>query len=267
LVFDRGVAPNTDSDSSCVVTDSGEVVCWSPHLSAAISEPTSTGGSLEVIGGDEMTAVVSDHTPPDGERVCAVVGGEGRVGMLTMRQCAARGWAPQTETGASTGALIYQVLVQPPECPHPFPALLYVQQCRNDDQLIYTGGWIIDDAALYERATTVLTLREPTVVVGIDPDDVDSDSDGDGILDTLERASRDNRGRVRYNARGAQIISGSVELLTEAGVLSRGTVDGDEYGFVTNIDLTAPVLHLANAGSASNEVKFKAGAELSGQVN
>ena len=267
LVFDRGVAPNTDSDSSCVVTDSGEVVCWSPYLSAAISEPTSTGGSLEVIGGDEMTAVVSDHTPPDGERVCAVVGGEGRVGMLTMRQCAARGWAPQTETGASTGALIYQVLVQPPECPHPFPALLYVQQCRNDDQLIYTGGWIIDDAAFYERATTVLTLREPTVVVGIDPDDVDSDSDGDGILDTLERASRDNRGRVRYNARGAQIISGSVELLTEAGVLSRGTVDEDEYGFVTNIDLTAPVLHLANAGSASNEVKFKAGAELSGQVN
>jgi hypothetical protein len=49
--------------------------------------------------------------------------------------------------------------------------------------------------------------------------------------------------------------------------LSRGTVDGDEYGFVTNIDMSAPVLHLTNAESASNEAKFKAGAELSGQVN
>ncbi|QKG94172.1 hypothetical protein HPS36_11685 [Halorubrum salinarum] len=158
-------------------------------------------------------------------------------------------------------------MVQPPECPHPFPALLYVQQYRNDDQLIYTGGWIIDDAALYERAVTVLTMREATAVVGIDLDDVDSDSDGDGILDALERASRGTPGALRYNARGAQIISGSVELLAEAGVLSRGTVDGDEYGFVTTIDMTAPILHLANAGSASNEVKFKAGAELSGQVN
>jgi hypothetical protein len=46
-----------------------------------------------------------------------------------------------------------------------------------------------------------------------------------------------------------------------------GQVTGDEYGFVTNIPVDAPVLHLVNAGSASNEVKFKAGAELSKGVN
>jgi len=43
-------------------------------------------------------------------------------------------------------------------------------------------------------------------------------------------------------------------------------VSGDEYGFVTNIDAAASLLHLVNAGGASNEVKFKAGAALSGQV-
>jgi hypothetical protein len=260
LVFDLGAAPDTDGDSGCEINDvTGELMCWSPHLSAAISEPTSTGGSLEVIRGDEMTAVVSDRTPPGLARVCERVGADG--------SCGEGVWTRPSLPSSGSGVSVFQVMVQPPECPHPFPALLYVQQCRNDDQLIYTGGWIIDDAALYERATTVLTMRAPAAVVGIDLDDVDSDSGGDGILDALERASRGNRGALRYNARGAQIISGSVELLAEAGVLSRGTVDGDEYGFVTNIDMTAPILHLANAGSASNEVKFKAGAELSGQVN
>ena len=264
LVFDFGAAPDADGGSPCAVTDDGQVVCWSPHLSAAISEPTSTGGSLEVIRGDEMTVLVSDKgtpTPPGLEKVCERIGADG--------SCGEGVWTRPSLPSSGSGVSVFQVMVQPPECPHPFPALLYVQQCRNDDQLIYTGGWIIDDAALYERATTVLTMTGPTEVVGIDPDHLDSDSDGDGILETIERASRRRRSRgfVRYNARGARIDSGSVESLIEAGVLSRGTVDGDEYGFVTNIDVTTPILHLTNAGSASNEVKFKAGAELSGQVN
>ena len=55
---------------------------------------------------------------------------------------------------------------------------------------------------------------------------------------------------------------------------SRG--DGDSCGetggaggevVVTHCPLDAPVLHLVNAESASNEVKFKAGAELSKSVN
>ena len=263
LVFDFGAAPDADGGSPCAVTDDGQVVCWSPHLSAAISESTSTGGSLEVLRGDEMTVLVSDRTAPsDSEQVCTSVQWP-----FTLERCDSGAWTRPSPPSSGSGVSVFQVLVQPPECPHPFPALLYVQQCRNDDQLIYTGGWIIDDAALYERATTVLTMTGPTEVVGIDPDNLDSDSDGDGILDTLERAARRTRGRVRYNARGARIDSGSVESLIEAGVLSRGTVDGDEYGFVTNIDVTTPILHLTNAESASNEVKFKAGAELSGQVN
>jgi hypothetical protein len=36
---------------------------------------------------------------------------------------------------------------------------------------------------------------------------------------------------------------------------------------VTHLALDAFVLHLVNAGDASNEVKFKAGAELSTSVN
>lgn len=259
LVFDLGAAPDADGDSGCVVHD-GEVVCWSPHLSAAISDPVSTGGSLEVIREGAETVVVSDHrTPPGLARVCERAGADG--------SCGEGVWTRPSLPSSGSGVSVFQVMVQPPECPHPFPALLYVQQCRNDDQLIYTGGWIIDDAALYERATTVLTMREATAVVGIDLDDMDSDSDGDGFGDVVEAEMRRSRAYVRYNARGASPTGGTVGELVEVGVLSRETLEGDEYGFVTNIDLTAPILHLANAGSASNEVKFKAGAELSGQVN
>jgi hypothetical protein len=53
----------------------------------------------------------------------------------------------------------------------------------------------------------------------------------------------------------------------EAGDEVTLEVTGDEYGFVTHVAVDAPVLHLVNAASASEEVKFKAGAELSKSVN
>jgi hypothetical protein len=43
--------------------------------------------------------------------------------------------------------------------------------------------------------------------------------------------------------------------------------DGVPYRLLTHVAVDAPVLHLMNAASASNEVKFKAGAELSKAVN
>jgi hypothetical protein len=74
--------------------------------------------------------------------------------------------------------------------------------------------------------------------------------------------------------------------LVEAGVLSKSVGNdslgikkpgeraqgddgesGENYRFVTHVPVDAPVLHLVNAASASDEVKFKAGAELSKSVN
>jgi hypothetical protein len=161
--------------------------------------------------------------------------------------------------------MVAQVQVQPEGCPHPFPALFYVGRGLSDGQLIYSGGWVIDDAGLYSDAVTALTMAGAPPVIGIGLDELDSD--GDGFGEVVEQRMRRTRGRVRYNARGASPTGGTVGELVEVGVLSRGTVDGDEYGFVTNVDMSAPILHLVNAGGVSNEVKFKAGAELSGQVD
>jgi hypothetical protein len=48
---------------------------------------------------------------------------------------------------------------------------------------------------------------------------------------------------------------------------SGGTQETDGEPTITHLSLDAPVVHPVNAGEASNEVKFKTGAELSGQVN
>jgi hypothetical protein len=170
-------------------------------------------------------------------------------------------------------------MVQPPRCPEPFPALLYVQRCESNDQLVYTGGWVIDDSSLYEDSVTVLSMAGPTRVVGIECC-FDYDSDREGFGDLVKRSVSDERA-----LRGARLDSGTVEefvkredegladdildVITSRGGETRGDDGeaGENYRFVTHVAVDAPVLHLVNAASASEEVKFKAGAELSKSVN
>jgi hypothetical protein len=42
---------------------------------------------------------------------------------------------------------------------------------------------------------------------------------------------------------------------------------GENYRFVTHVAVDSPVLHLVSASRASQDVKFKPGAELSKAVN
>ncbi|MEF8974979.1 MAG: hypothetical protein V5A21_01975 [Halapricum sp.] len=70
-------------------------------------------------------------------------------------------WGEETRVGAAniTPMLIAPVSAQPKDCPEPIPALLFVQRIRHEDQCIYVGGWTINDSALYQNSTTILTTE------------------------------------------------------------------------------------------------------------
>ncbi|WP_336326212.1 hypothetical protein [Halovenus sp. HT40] len=278
-----------DESGDCDDVDStvspGAVCGATPHFVAEMTGPVATGGGLVA----ERTAdghVVITNSPPSAEAGASVV------------VCPVKGepfepegldaWAKKmddvpveiTQQGRLLNLTVAQVMVQPPGCPEPVPALMYVGRGRSDGQLMYSGGWIIDDAALYENSTTVLSMARAAQVVGIECCfDYSADADGDGLSDLVARAGLSERAR-----RGAQMDSGTVDELVKAGVFSADSFDPESpvvNDFIrsrsgggsgsrvalTHVAADAPVLHLVNAASASDEVKFKTGAELSKSVN
>jgi hypothetical protein len=58
-----------------------------------------------------------------------------------------------------SSTIVLSVTAQPADCPEPMPALLFVRRLRHGDQYAFTGGWIVDDNALYHNAVTVLVAE------------------------------------------------------------------------------------------------------------
>ena len=282
-------AAGPDESGDCDDDDStvspGAVCGETPHFVAEMTGPVATGGGLVA----ERTAdghVVVTNSPPSAEAgasvvVCPVEGEPFEPEGLDA-------WAKNTDDvpteitqqGRLLNLTVAQVMVRPPGCPESVPALMYVSRGRSDEQLIYSGGWIIDDAALYESSTTVLSMAGAAQVVGIECCfDYSADADGDGLSDTVARAGLSERAR-----RGARMDSGTADELVKAGVFSADSFDPEDPVMsdflrsrsggggggrvaLTHVAVDAPVLHLVNAASASDDVKFKAGAELSKSVN
>ena len=270
-----------DDDDSTV--SPGAVCGETPHFVAEMTGPVATGGGLVAERAADGHIVVT-NSPPSAEAgvsvvVCPVEGEPFEPeGLDAWGKRAGGPPATMEAQGRLLNLTVAQVMVQPPGCPESVPALMYVGRGRSDGQLIYSGGWIIDDAALYESSMTVLSMAGAAQVVGIECC-FDYSSDGDGLSDLVARAGLSERAR-----RGARMDSGTVDELVKAGVFSADSFDpegpvvndfirsrsgggGGGRVALTHVPVDAPVLHLVNAASASDEVKFKAGAELSKSVN
>ncbi|WP_435365855.1 hypothetical protein [Haloarchaeobius sp. DYHT-AS-18] len=201
-------------------------------------------------------------------------------------------WGDERSAGEATVSqtLVRSVAAQPADCPSPMPALLYLRRIHHNDQILYAGGWLIDDGALYEDTATLLVGDGPNIVAGVSRSDIE-----EGGIDLQSRATvRKKPGRTKYGnitlsapydpdadylPAGAQPVCRDDGNVSYWGVQSRealaketGTGDCDDGNpneppscIVTALD--APVLHLVGAAEVSNDVKFKAGAELSKAVN
>ena len=201
-------------------------------------------------------------------------------------------WGEETTSGEASVSETYVIPVAatPPDSPLPMPALLYVRRIRHDDQLLYVGGWQIDDGALYEDSATLLIAEGPNIVTGVTRSDIE-----EGGVDLQSRGKiRKKPGRTTYaNITLSAPYDPTADYLPSDvhpvcrddgelwcwGVQSRealakhdtGNCPGNDerdapvWSIVTALD--APVLHLVEAADTSNDVKFKAGAELSKAIN
>lgn len=203
-------------------------------------------------------------------------------------------WGEDITSGEATVSetFVVPVAATPPDSPSPLPALLFVRRIRHDNQLLYVGGWQIDDGALYEDAATLLVTDGPNVVAGVTRSDIE---DGGVALETNgnDRVVRKKPGRTKYGNITLSVPYDSDAEYLPAGAHSVCRDDGELYCWgvqshetlarhdTTDCDdsdpdthqsavitaLDAPVLHLVGAAEASSDVKFKAGAELSKSVN
>ena len=177
------------------------------------------------------------------------------------------------DDGPVSATLVCPVAVTPADCPCPLPGLFYVRRIVHDDQIVFAGGWILDEGALYEDSVTLLFDEGPTEVASVTPDDIESDDFDDRVVEGFSR-DRSRYGSAIGSARVAGTEMNKAELIeamashaltqTDGGrkglnavnvkVLGRQGADddGDEgpiYVRATAVD--APLVHLAGAGERS----------------
>ena len=204
-------------------------------------------------------------------------------------------WGEETDSGeaAVSDVFVVPVAATPPDSPRPMPALFHMRRIRHDDQLLFVGGWQIDDGALYENSATLLTAAGPNHVAPV-THSVSEDGtveieyqDGDDIL-LRKRPGRTKYATVtlsrEYDPEDDYLPPGAHAVCRDDGevycwdVQSQEALARHDTGDCNDADedvrpsavataLDAPILHLVGAAEASNDVKFKAGAELSKAVN
>ncbi len=245
-----------------------EVYCWGGNSTTAISEPTHTYGTLEVIQSRSGVGIINSPPVATDETSMIAVTSDGQPAAVD----SVGDWGREDGPASSTSTIVCQVLVQPADCPCPFPALLHVQRHTNNDQLIYSCGWVVDDSCLYKDSTTVLTATQAggggagkAVFVDF------SVSTGDEITgDMILRVLPDD-----VSPTGSQLFDGTLRAAERVGVLpdrelaeqvaQTVSAHGDIYCVCTPFD--GSCLYLVDDGNTSDTVKFKAGADLSKSVN
>jgi len=238
---------------------------------SAVSGPVDTGIHLEASGDNGTITVTVQNDPPQATKTipALAVSADG----AAPEPADFDEWGSESRESAATSTLVCPVMIAPPDCPSPFPALLYARRCKNADQYIYTGGWVIDDGSLYENSVTLVAVEGPTEVIGVGTGDLD----GDGYGDVMSRHLSGDRER-----RGARLFDGAVSDAVAEGVLSeaageniilrkrpgRTKAQDEETTDDVPVVITQQgrLIHFTGT-QASDDVKFKAGAELSKSVN
>jgi hypothetical protein len=265
-------------------------------LSARLEEPyKKTRGVIGFVneGGESVVVTAGPRGPalrlPSGttaaEGMIKVERVEGSVSVSAVESM--RDWGKEIQIAAAkvSPTLVCPVAATPADCPCPMPGLFYVYRVRHDEQLLFVGGWRMDEGALYRDSATLLVSEGPAEVGAVSLEAVEGEyQDGDDLI-LRKRPERAKYGNITLSKRdydtdtdafpegmGAACGDGEpycwdVQSVTARARRAIGTACPEEGHRCVVSALDAPLLHLSGATELSNEVKFKTGAELSKAVN
>ncbi|WP_267640525.1 hypothetical protein [Haloarchaeobius amylolyticus] len=167
---DRLECWHADSDGAGGASGDEKAACRPAHLDVDTGG-SSRGVAVERMGaGVVVSTVAGEEKEPSWRFVADSGDGDSDDdGLSTVPS----NWGGETTVGraAMTPWLVGAVTVQPPGCPCPLPALFHARRIRRGDQLLYVGGWHLDDGALYENSATMLVADGPTDVVEVEHGD------------------------------------------------------------------------------------------------
>ena len=187
--------------------DDIDVMAWSWGANRAeLLVPERSDRSIGARTRGSSVVVTVQNDPPEAGRGSGVVDNGGFTPDYQYEWTASNGWGDESESGGvtATPVIVAPALALPEGAPMPIPAVAYVRRCKHEGEYIYTGGWVIDDGALYEDSCTLLTLQGPNEVLSFTPEDVAS-TDGQRAL--AQRIRRD----LRHRRRGASLHRGHVD--------------------------------------------------------
>lgn len=203
------------------IREEGEVYCWGRNERASDDEGAlewawdgtpaqlAPGGERSFVitgsGGSVCVSVVNDP-PTATDRSAGKGGGAGKVNIQDLRINKNLGsWGEETERDGVTvsEAVVAPVVALPEGAPMVMPALVYFRRCKHEDEYIYTGGWVVDDSALYDDSCTILSLEGPNDVVSFTGRDVADDRASAALVDRMRRERR---------PRGAALYDGTVDV-------------------------------------------------------
>ncbi len=259
-----------NGDDSCVAPDPSESIVLHQDIScgtilSAELDMKATENRAMVGYSTEGGAVVSGApASADTDGKCVFVAADG-----TLREPESLdSWGPERTTGdvSVSGTLVCPVTVTPEDCPCPLPGLFFVRRLIHDDQVIFAGGWTLDEGALYEGSATLLFEEGPTEVASLTAEDVDSGNIDDRIVEQFSRArsehgsgitfvdSDDDNDGIPSALQSGAGRDGLDAVNTKATGGPRGEISVVKQKR-TMAGLDAPIIHLAGARELSSERK------------
>ena len=203
----------------CGTDGGGDLYCWGRNerarLSAEIREEENKHRRVAAFATDGGVCVTGVPADAEGaEDMVALEHCRNAASPALFKKCRvsssadADDWGNELTEGDVTVSptFVCPVVAQPDDAPVPFYALLYFTRCRCGDEYLYTGGWLIDDAALHHDSCTLLVAEESPAVVRFTPEDARR-----GNEDAARRKVRATVGDVRRRSQGAVVYDGAID--------------------------------------------------------